>query len=230
MEEIVRYFREYAIWIYLLLGIFAIFQIRKFAVAWEELRNAAFGMERDRAQERLNQHAWMLLLILMMTVAEFTLVSFVAPTMPGAMPLPSPTLDLRATATSVLSLDIFDQFLPTQIPPTPTEPVAGQGCTPGQVVLTAPKDGSQVSGVVSVEGIADIPNFGFYKYEVARPGETIWLSIVAGENVVQNGKLGEWVTTMLPPGEYMLRLIVVDSQGVAMPACVIQVNVVVEQP
>ena len=47
-------------------------------------------------------------------------------------------------------------------------------------MLTEPKDGDEVSGVVTLKGTADIPNFGFYKYEVAKPGDAVWLTISAG--------------------------------------------------
>ena len=96
---------------------------------------------------------------------------------------------------------------------------------PGSVEITSPKEGDTVSGVVKVEGTADIPDFGFYKYEISRPGDSIWLSLNAGEAPVRDGVLGEWITDMLPEGDYMLRLVVTDNKGQTLPACVIQVRV-----
>jgi hypothetical protein len=95
-------------------------------------------------------------------------------------------------------------------------------------MISEPKDGDTISGVVVVRGTADIPNFGFYKYEIARPGETVWLSINAGEQPVREDVLGEWVTSVLPPGDYNLRLVVADNQGKFLPACIIQVRVIAE--
>ena len=228
VEEAVRFFREYEIGIYVFLGVIVFYAILRLAQAWEEFRKAAFGMERETAQGRLNQAATMLFLLIAMAVAEFSLVTFVAPTLPDAFPMPSPTLDLLATSivTSTASLpNATQEILGTPLP-TPTS-IIGQGCTE-DVVITSPSEGESVSGVVVVKGTADIPNFGFYKYEIARPGETIWLSINAGEEVVREGVLGEWVTSVLPPGEYQLRLVVADNQGKFMPACVIQVSVISE--
>ena len=108
MEEALRFFRAYEIWIYLILGLGGLIYIRKFILAWQELREAAFGLERESAQTRLNQSASVLTLLLALSVTLFFLVSFVAPTMPGAIPLLTPTLDLLATATPTL-------------PPTPPE-------------------------------------------------------------------------------------------------------------
>jgi hypothetical protein len=96
---------------------------------------------------------------------------------------------------------------------------------PGQVILTAPKAGEEVSGIITIEGTVNIPDFGFYKYEIARPGETIWLTILAGREIVQEGELGQWDTATLSPGDYMLRLVVTDNQGESLPPCVIQVRV-----
>lgn len=228
VEEAVRYFRNYEIWIYVILGVFAVYGLVKFWTSWEELRKATFGMERDSAQARVNQAATLLFLLLTMAVIEFSVVNFVAPTMPGAVPLPSPTLDLLATPTTTpASGVIVGPVGEGGTAPTLT-PLAGQGCTPDQVMILEPKDGDTVSGVVEVKGTADITNFGFYKYEIARPGESVWLSINAGEQPVREDLLGEWVTSVLPPGDYNLRLVVADNQGKFLPACIIQVRVAAE--
>ena len=227
IEEAVRYFRDYEIWIYAGLGVVAVYAFVKFFLSWEELRRAAFGMEREIAQERLNQAAILIVLLLAMAVAEFSLVTFVAPTIPGANPIPSPTLDLLATPTATLSSPGGEALqLIVTLASTPSQ-LGGKGCIPGEVMITIPKDGDTISGVVVLHGTADTPNFGFYKYEIARPGDSVWLSINAGESAVRDGVLGEWVTTVLPPGDYLLRLVVVDNQGKFLPPCVIQVRVVV---
>jgi hypothetical protein len=226
MAEVLRFFRNYEIWMYIVLGVFAFWQIRKFVIAWEEVRGAAFGMEREAAQNHLNQAATVLIVLIMMSVAEFMLVYIVAPSVPGAIPISSPTLNLLATATAMLPVETL---VPGTLP-TPTLASAGDlsaagGCVPGSVEISAPKEGDTVSGVVQVMGTADIVNFGFYKYEIARPGETIWLSLNAGEAPVKDGLLGEWITETLPPGDYMLRLVVTDNNGQTLPACVVQVRV-----
>lgn len=228
MEDFLRYFKEYELWIYVILGVWGLWQFRKFALAWEELRGSAFGMERDLAQMRLNQAATQLILILIMATAEFFLVSFIAPTMPGASPLPTSTLNLLATpSTALLELTPGAQQTPEPTLP-PVELIESEGCIQDSVFIDEPENGAQVSGVVTLKGTASISNFGFYKYEIARPGDTIWLSINAGEKPVQDGTLGEWVTDVLDPGDYLLRLVVVDNQGNALPACVIKVRVVEE--
>jgi hypothetical protein len=229
MEEVLRFFRTYEIWIYLVLALAGLVYVRKFILAWDEMRAAAFGLERESAQRRLNQSASLLVLLLVMAIGLFTAVSFVAPTFPGSNPLLTPTLDLLATQTNTLApesqANVSAEMEEGGATLTPTIEILGEGCTPGQVVITEPRDGTEISGVVIVKGTADMPNFGFYKYEVARPGETVWLTIQAGREIVQNGDLGQWDTRTLDSGDYMLRLVITDNQGESTEPCVIQVRV-----
>jgi hypothetical protein len=171
----------------------------------------------------------MLVLLFMMAVAVFVLVSFVAPAFPGSNPLLTPTMDLLASPTITLMEDSTQE---AESPPTTesmsemvTVEVAGEGCVPGQIMLTEPNEGTEISGVIIVRGTADIQNFGFYKYEIARPGETVWLTIQAGREIRQEGELGQWDTRTLAPGDYMLRLVVTDNQGESLEPCVVRVRV-----
>lgn len=229
MDQIVGFFTENERWIYVALGVFAIWHIIKFSSAWNTLRSASFSMERELAQNKLNRAAIMLVLALLVAVSEFTLVSFLAPTMPGARPLPTPTLNILSIPTATLAPDQTGEAPALQVTPTLfVNPMAG--CIPDEVMITSPEDGAEVSGVIQVIGTANIPDFGFYKYEIARPGESIWLSINAGEQVVQDGVLGEWITSVLPPGDYQLRLMVADNLGKFKLPCTVQVRVIAPTP
>jgi hypothetical protein len=227
MEEALQFFRTYEIWIYVVLGLFAIWQMRKFILAWDELRGAVFSMERDSAQARLNSAAIMLVLLLATAIIEFMIVTFVVPTFPGANPLSTPTLDLLATATTTLSPSTLSaedtSVVSTEIANSGEQVL---GCIQDQIMISSPEDGEQVSGEVDLIGTASIPNFGFYKYEIARPGETIWLPIQVGEEARRDETLGTWDTSTLDPGDYSLRLVVTDNQGNSLPPCMIQVRVV----
>jgi len=223
MTEALRFFKTYEIWLYLLLGLTALFYVRKFIIAWEELRGAAFGLERESAQGRVNHAALIIMLLLALVVGEFALVTFIAPAVPQANPLKTPTVDLLATATATLPTV---NETPSSPETTATlAPMSGETCTPGQSTFSEPQNGSEVSGNVTIKGTATIENFGFYKYEVARPGDAIWLTIQAGRSPVVENELGQWDTTILPSGDYLLRLVVTDNQGAALPACVIRVRV-----
>lgn len=227
MGEALSFFRTYETWIYVLLALGGLFYIRRFILAWGDLREAAFGLERESAQSRVNQSAGMVVLLIMMAMAVFSLVSFIAPTIPSASPLLTPTIDLLATVTSTLPPEAAEEEMAagTQVAPTPTLPPVGVGCVPGQVMIDEPVDGSEISGLVTVRGTANLPNFGFYKYEVARPEETVWLTILAGREIKLNEDLGQWDTRTFPSGDYQLRLVVTDNQGGSIEPCIIKVRI-----
>lgn len=225
MEEALRFFREYEIWIYLFLGLWGLYFIRKFILAWDELREAVFGLERENAQGRLNRASGLLVLLLMMAVAEFILVTFVAPAFPAANTLSTPTLDLLASATTTLPLLNSGTQPPPEAAGTQTTIVLPSSCIPGQVEIISPQNGQDVSGIVEVVGTASIPNFGFYKFEIKRPDESVWLTIQAGNLAVTASKLGDWDTSRLTPGEYQLGLVVVDNAAKPLGPCTILVRV-----
>jgi hypothetical protein len=227
MAEALSFLRAFEAWIYLLLGLGALIYIRKFILAWRELQDAGFGLERESAQSRLNLAAGVLLLILTLGITEFMLVSFVAPTVPGANPLLTPTVNLLATPTATLpsSQATVEAGEATS---TPTQVQAGaSACQPDQISILSPTEGQTVSDVVEVKGTADIPNFGFYKIEMKRPEETIWQTIVAGNEVKKDEALGLWDTRRLFSGTYQLGLVVVDNEARASAPCVVQVQVMV---
>jgi hypothetical protein len=221
MGDILRFFKENEVFIYLILGVFAVWQFRNFALAWRELRNAAFGLERENAQRRLNWVTTMLIFIFMLGISEFFLVSFVAPTLPEATPLSTPTIDLLASPTITLEA----ASLKSDSTPVPTIETESGNCIAGQVDIISPENGETIRDIVEIIGSADIPNFGFYKFEMAAINESSWLTIQAGETITREGRLGFWDTTRLTPGDYALRLIVTDNQGQATEPCVIQVRV-----
>lgn len=228
MEEALRFLRYYEIWVYALLGLGALLYVRKFLISWDELRGAAFGLERESARSKLNNAAVMITLFLGLGVAVFVLVSFISPGIPGANPLMTPTIDLLATQTGTLigeGTANQEQSGVTSGTTLTALSTGSVGCIQGQVMITEPTNGTEISGVVTVKGTASIPNFGFYMYEIARPGETIWLTIQAGREAKINSDLGQWDTRTLLSGDYMLRLVVTDNQGQALPPCAVQVRV-----
>jgi len=223
MEEALRFVRDNEIFIYLLLGIIAAWFLRKFTLAWRELREAAFGLERETAQARLNWSASILVFLLILGVVEFALVSYVVPTIPGAAPLFTPTLDLLATST--VTLDPNNTPGAPTLAPGPTLPSGESACIPEQIIITTPDNETTVRGLINIIGSANIPNFGFYKYETSPVNNPTWLTIQAGNTIIKNDVLGPWDTTRLNPGDYYLRLVVTDNAGQSLPPCTIQVRV-----
>ncbi len=223
MNEILRYLRDLEYLIYIVLGSLAVWQLRKFYIAWEELRAAAFGLEKESAQLRLNRSAALLVVLLFLGSAEFGLVSYIIPSMPGVNPLPTPTVDLLATPTSTLisspSLEITPQPLPQG-----TE-INQAGCIPNEVMITYPENNSTVSGIVEIEGTVNIADFGFYKFEISAAETRSWLTVQAGDTPKEDEMLGFWDTTQLQAGNYYLRLVVIDNQGIELDPCAVYLYV-----
>jgi len=225
MIELLRYIRDVEYLIYFILGALAVWQLRKFYLAWEELRAAAFGLERESAQARLSRSAALLVVLLFLGAAQFGLVSFIIPAVPGVDPLPTPTIDLLATATATIPPETELEATPTQAVGLLGTASVQEGCIPGEVMITYPENNSVVSGIIEIEGAANIEDFGFYKFEIAASGSGTWLTIQAGDSPREDEMLGFWDTTQLEPGNYTLRLVVLDNQGIQRDPCTVDLFV-----
>lgn len=221
MNEFLRYLKELEFLIYIILGIFTVWHLRKFFSAWEELRAAAFGLEKESAQARLNRSAALLVVLLFLATAEFGLVSFIIPAIPGVEPLPTATLDLLATPTVTLAAETVTSSADIQETPLPGTEIIQSGCIPDEVMITFPENNSTVQDIVEVEGTVNIADFGFYKFEISRAGTDIWLTIQAGDSPKDDEMLGFWDTTQLESGNYYLRLVVIDNQGIQREPCAV---------
>jgi len=225
MNEILRYLKDLEFLIYIILGTFTVWQLRKFYLAWEELRASAFGLEKESTQARLNRSAALLVVLLFLATAEFGLVSFIIPAIPGVEPLPTATLDLLATPTITLAVEPVPSSSDSQETPLPGTEIIQTGCIPDEVMITFPENNSTVRDIIEVEGTVNITDFGFYKFEISRADSDTWLTIQAGDSPKDDEMLGFWDTTQLEPGNYYLRLVVIDNQGIQREPCAVYVYI-----
>ncbi len=228
MDAVLLFFQKYEVWVYVLSALIGLFTFRKVLIAYQEWRTSLFGIEREIAQRRFSTRLTLFLLIVLTAGLEFSLVSFVIPNYPASKGLlTTPTLDLLATPT--VTLPVGTPAAPG-VPDKTRQPTVvvklTEGCTPGAVEWSSPKSGEEISGKVELIGTVNIPNLGFYKYEFSQPGTDVWNTIAAGNINIVNNLLGNWDTTLLVPGDYLLRLVVADSQNQLLPACIVSVRVV----
>jgi hypothetical protein len=221
MYEILRYLSDLEYLIYIVLGSLAVWQLRKFYLAWEELRAAAFGLEKESAQLRLNRSAALLVVLLFLGTAEFGLVSFIIPAIPGVNPLPTPTIDLLATPTSTLVSSPDPDTTPQSVSSPLATDMIQSGCIANELMITYPENNSTVSGIVEIEGTVNIADFGFYKFEISAADTNNWLTVQAGDSPKEDEMLGFWDTTQLQAGNYYLRLVVIDNQGIQLDPCAV---------
>ncbi len=223
MAEIYQFLSRYEVLIYIVLAIGGLFAFRRLFVTWIEWRESVYALEREFALHRMSQAVAFVILILILFFGEMTTVSFVIPGRPASFFISTPTIDVLATPTGTIS-----PALATRMALTPSSvPTPGNtsGCVANKLMISAPKAGSEVNGIVELIGTVNIPNFGFYKYEVAPLNTNSWATIAASTTPVPNDSLGRWDTSVLTPGDYQLRLVVTDTQGRSLPPCVIPVRV-----
>ncbi len=223
MESILTFFSKFAPLIFLLLIIGLVVGIHHLTQARGELRLANFGLEREIAHQHSNKAVVLLLLVGFFGVFELFLVLFLAPNLSASSTIPTATLNPLGTLSNTLSPEQV-ALLGTPTAGAPAES-SSTGCIPGQIMITSPLPGSEVRGKISLEGTANIPNFGFYKYEFSIQGSDIWSTVQAGNKVVNDGWLGDWDTSNIVPGDYLLRLVVTDNNGSAFPPCIIPIRV-----
>jgi hypothetical protein len=225
MVGTIQFFTDYVVLIYLILFIALIFTLRRFHQTRRELGGAVFGLEVDIARRNQARASAILVGIGILALAEFVLVVFLVPSLPGLTTLYTPTNDLAAPVSATVPAEI----LATRNALTPSVDVPGGliGCIPGQIMITSPEPGEQIRGSIMLMGTADIPNFGFYKYEYSPSGAEDWITIQAGRESRSEESLGEWDTSEIPPGDYLLRLVVRDNEGQALPACIVSVRILI---
>jgi hypothetical protein len=223
MDAALQFFVSYAPLIYGLLVVGLLVAIRRLVQARRETRESIYGLERELSHKHMSQAITALSLIIFFGLGEFFLTVFLVPALPASSVIATPTVNPLITPTVTLSPVILQTL--GALTPEPTATVEIVGCIPGQIMITSPEAGEELHGKVTLQGSANIPNFGFYKYEFAPRDTENWSTILAVREVVQDGKLGDWDTSLLTPGDYFLRLVVTDNQATVLPACVVPVTV-----
>ena len=129
-------------------------------------------------------------------------------------------------------------YVPPGTDVTPLAPLATPGtlsapagplsfdCGNPAATISQPLPGTVLRGAVAIYGAATHPDFQFYRLQVS--GSTTQDSAFATLDVyrspVQQGQLGTINTAAFAPGDYWLRLTVVDNTGNFVPQCTIRVR------
>jgi len=226
VDSLFRFLVKYELWVYLALALGAIFAVRATWVAWSEWRRSVYGLEKELALQRVRVSGAAVILLLMIGLSQFCLISFVVPFLPGVTFLSTPTADLLHTPVSSLGAGAAG----TPAAGTPAPPAGSSGCIPGQLMITVPAPGQELSSRISITGTVDLPNFGYYKYEFSQQGSDQWTTIGAGNQLIHSDTLGNWDPTALPQGDYNLRLVVIDNLGNVLPSCIVPVRILAPTP
>ena len=219
MGSIYRSLDTYSPLIYIALAIMGLYAFRRMWRSWREWRDAVYSLEREFALNRLGRATAFGFLVLLLFFAEFYIATFIVPSLPASDILVTPTLDLLATPVGTVPAGGTVPLV------TPQTQSGMSGCVPDEIMLTSPEPGDEIKGAVTLTGTADVPNFGFYKYEFSAVGTNTWTTISAGTQPVRDAELGQWDTTARPNGEYFLQLVIIDNVGQTLEPCVIAVRV-----
>ena len=239
MEYVIKFLADFEVPIYLILGIVAVVYLRRIVISLEEKRTAIFGLEREAAQRKVTAAASILILVGLMTVMEFVVATFLAGELDQAPTFATSTIEGLTTPTTTLSGSIpsttLSGLIPTDATPTPTiypqaqiEGIDSQ-CVNDILEIDSPEHEAEVKGVVEIIGSVNTPSLGSYRYDFSTMGEPKWQTIAAGSGVHIDENLGNWYTSDLAPGPYMLRLVALDNEGSETSTCVIVVNVTAEE-
>lgn len=219
MVETLALIDRYQVWLYVFLGLAALGYARQAWNAYQDLQRSLFGLEREQAIGRLKRSGAFVGLAVFSAAAIFVLTTYVTPSLPAAVPTPLPTISLLITP--------IEGAGPVDITAAPSVGVDSSGCQNPQATMTDPQPNATLSGTVVIRGTAAIANFGFFKLEYrGLTDQGAWRAILAHEMTVTDGDLGTWDTSLVLPGDYALRLVVVDTAGNAPLPCTIPVRIV----
>ncbi|MER3514467.1 MAG: hypothetical protein C4310_08830, partial [Chloroflexota bacterium] len=96
------------------------------------------------------------------------------------------------------------------------------------IQIESPAQGTVLSSNVEVRGSAYSDDFDYYKLEFgigASPTEWNVIGPLVYEPVMDGVLLGTWDTSVLPDGEYSLRVVVVNKSGNTLPAYQVTVTI-----
>jgi hypothetical protein len=233
MNDIINFFTQYENTIYGILAVgMLVFGIR-FYTSWRELRGSVYGLEQVNAQRRLNNAAVGMFLLFLMGFVIFSLITFVPP---GIV---SDTQGIGAFSNESIDQNQEDPTTPvettedafTTATPLPTVVVDLEACTfteedENKITITSPRANQEVRGLVEVTGIIDVVDFGFYKLEIAPVTTGLWLPISGGDVLVpEENVLVVFDSSIFPPGDWILQLVVINHDIEEYPPCRIPIRI-----
>jgi hypothetical protein len=234
MVSFLTFLQDYEMVAFYLLGLIGLRFLYLFAAAQFRLTKAKFGLEQELFQGQRNGAVGKLALTILAGVGIYLAVQY-------GLPEAQRVERIRDAANAV--------NLPT-ITPTPTAlelfGVDVSGCNNPKARILSPRPGDAVRGDVTIQIVADIPDFAFFKLELGTPDEPdAWVTLYTTDKSAATGTppSGEspcgggeeafcwiWDSTTVTPGVYHLRLTVLAADLTYPPPCVVPIQVLSTGP
>ena len=224
MEALFRFLAGYEILIYVILAFGLAVTLRWIWRAYRETQDAVYGLEHQIAMRHMTTAIVSILLIALLALGELFLASFIVPDLPAVTFMLTPTVSLLTTPQNTILPELVTVIAGT-VTITGEFNLAALGCVPGAIMITSPSSGQDLNGIVEIFGTVQVKNLGFYKFEFTPQGLENWATFYAGRTIKPDSSIGVWDTSQLIPGDYQIRLVVTDNQGIEFPPCSITVHV-----
>jgi hypothetical protein len=233
MAELVTGIARYAVWLYLLLGLLMLRELRVMWRAGTDRDRSAFGLEREAATGRAVRSLITLFLLVTIAAGVYTVATIIAPTLPDAalermtqapivvepppVPLATDTpVPPAATGTSRLPNIVTATPGPAGSPAPTAQPAL---CRNAAVLIEAPGPGTVLGPTQPVVVTVRFPRGQGRHFQLslgAGDDPTTWSALGAQHaEPVTGGAVEMLPTDGLAAGDYTLRLELLDADGTA---------------
>ena len=214
--------------IYVLFGIVFLIYMQRFLSALREWRRALYGLEKETAMRGITTSLVVLMVVGIILILEFSMVTYIAPSYQDVLALPTATLSFEGGETKIP--ETTPQPGETVIPTVVTlSPLVSGGCETGKLEWNSPQPGSEIRGSTELIVTVNFEDLGFYKYEFSQSGSNKWTPIAASDEGGIEKSVGFWNPSTELPGDYLLRLVVINLESQTLPACEIPITVLAEE-
>ena len=228
MASFFSFLEQNEILIYVLFGFVFLIYLQRLLRAVREWRRALYGLEKETSMRVVATSSVVLMIVGLLLVLEFSMAHYIAPAYPDVLALPTSTIDFESTPEG----DPNTTPMPGGTP-EPTlvtmNPLVSGGCEAGKLEWISPEAGSELRGSVPLTVTVQFIDLAFYKYEFSLAGSDIWTTIAAKDESGTETELVPWNTGTVVPGDYLLRLVVINRENQTLPACEIPVTILAEE-
>jgi len=241
MTVFLQFLADYAPFIYGAIALVAVYLIRRAILARRDRNSAIFPLEREVAVSRTYRTFGLAVFLLVVILATWSASNLLLPELQTIEGMATPTPDLMvlidtptptsAPPTATPTITPTPKPRPTRKPPvveqsTPEPVVVPPQCPNPGAAIASPGRGQIAEGEVTITGTASIDGFQFYKLEWQGPSNpNEWLWFAGSERPIVGSVLGVLNTAALAPGDYAIRLVVVDNTGNYPNPCTVSIIV-----